>query len=99
MAGSLLKDLRAIGREGRLLLDDAVAVIRLRSAAIAAGGPDAWQEAKRMVAEKPAAHLALGRALLTGKMGSNPAAMLHGSLRHYRERVHANRKRLSRRAR
>ncbi|HEX7751560.1 MAG TPA: hypothetical protein VF440_04095 [Novosphingobium sp.] len=99
MVRSVYDDLLAIGRESWLLAGDAVAVIALRSAALAEGGPDAWTEAKRMVAEKPAAHLALGLALIRGRMGWSPAKMLHGSLSHYRERVRANRTRLARRGR
>lgn len=94
MTRSACEDLIAIGIDSWLLGAEAVAVIALRSATLAMGGNTAWREAKRMVAEKPAAHLALGVALANGSLGSNPVKIAHGAVEHYHRRVRANRKRL-----
>lgn len=84
-----------IGWDAWLLGAEASTVIALRSARLAMGGSDAWQEAQRMVAEKSAANLALGVALATGRMGTDAEGIAHGTVAHYRRRVRANRRRLT----
>lgn len=77
---------------------DASAVIGLRLAKIAAGGPAAAVEAQRMVTEKALAAVeaqwAIGLAVATGK-GRGAG---HKTLALYRRKVKANRRRLSRSA-
>ncbi len=70
-------------------------VIAMRMGSLAQGGPSALREADRMVTEKVAANLVLGCDLMTGKLGSNPEAIVSGSIAHYSKCVVANRKRLS----
>ncbi|MFV0644024.1 MAG: hypothetical protein ACK5NN_05910 [Sphingomonadaceae bacterium] len=70
------------------------AVIWLRSLELAAGGPEAEREAVRMVKEKLVANWELGnQLLLNGPVPPTQAAQR--SVRHYRGKVRANRKRLA----
>ena len=85
----------AIGLDAWLLGAEASTVIALRSARLAVGGAAAWAEAERMVAEKGAAHLALGMALVSGSMGTSAEGIARGTVQHYRRRVRANRRRLA----
>jgi hypothetical protein len=70
------------------------AVIGLRVAKIAMGGPDASAEANRMMLEKLDSAVELQTRLLTGRLGTDPLATTQKTLRHYRRKVKANRKRL-----
>lgn len=70
-------------------------VIAMRIGSLAQGGPAAVREAERMVTEKVAANIQLGCDLMTGKLGSNPEAIVSASIAHYSKSVVANRKRLS----
>jgi hypothetical protein len=70
------------------------AVIGLRMVKIAAGGPGASEEAARMFSEKLQSGLELQAALMTGRLGTTPLAGTQKTLRHYRRKVKANRKRL-----
>jgi hypothetical protein len=74
---------------------EASAVIGLRTLKLAAGGPAAQAEAERMVSEKVAAGLALRQRALTGGLGYSPASATAKTLAHYRRKVRANRRRLS----
>lgn len=94
MARSTGENWLSIGLDSWLLGIEAAMVIALRTATLAFGGAAAWHEAQRMVREKPAAHLALGVALASGRMGSSPHAIARGTVVHYRRRVRANRRRL-----
>jgi hypothetical protein len=77
---------------------EAQSVIALRLARLATGGASAWPEAQRMVSEKAAAvveaHVATIGGTVTGKKSAQVAKKI---LRIYKERVRANRRRLSRR--
>ena len=73
---------------------EASAVIGLRTAKMAAGGVDAAEEARLMVSEKMLAAFELQTALVTGRLGDNPLTGTKKTLRHYRRKVKANRKRL-----
>ena len=81
---------------GRCALDaslfslEAQRVIALRMAAFAAGGSRAQAEAQRMITEKIFAAMTVGGLM---SMGSSPTK----AVRHYRNRVRANARRLSRR--
>jgi hypothetical protein len=70
------------------------AVIGLRVARIAMGGPGASAEASRMMLEKLDSAVELQTALVTGRLGATPLASTQKTLRHYRRKVKANRKRL-----
>lgn len=85
----------AIGLDAWMLGAEASTVIALRSAKLAMGGASAWTEAQRMVTEKGAANLELGMALATGRMGDSAEGIAHGAVAHYRCRVRANRRRLT----
>jgi len=76
--------------ESTLLGLEAQRVIMLRTLAIAAGGSHAQSEAQRMITEKLLAWVRVGAMLSAGK---SPGLVV----RHYRSRVRANERRLSRR--
>ena len=74
---------------------EASMVIGLRTMKIAAGGAAGEAEARRMVAEKIEAAAALQQMALAGKLGASPQAAAARALAHYRRKVRANRRRLS----
>ena len=74
---------------------EASSVIGLRTLKIAAGGPAADAEARRMVQEKIAAALALQMKAMTGGLGATASGAAAKTLTHYRRKVRANRRRLS----
>jgi hypothetical protein len=77
---------------------DAWMVIGLRMAKFATGGPGAFLEAQRMVSEKMAAAAeAQTSAALALASGASPAAVGRKTVRSYRSKVAANRRRLKRR--
>ena len=76
---------------------DVQRVIALRTMRLAAGGPLASKEARRMVAEKVvAAGEAQGAALLALATGASPATAAKRARTRYRRAVRANKRRLSR---
>lgn len=75
---------------------ESTAVIALRAAGAAFGGPKAVDEAWRMWAEKVVALAELQARLLTGSLGVTPAGAAKQTLKHYRHKVAANKRRLSR---
>jgi hypothetical protein len=74
---------------------EASSVIGLRTLMVAAGGPAARQEMGRMVSEKVDAALQLQARALTGGLGLTPQSAAGRTLTHYRRKVRANRRRLS----
>jgi len=78
----------------RLGLESAT-VVGLRGLKLAAGGPRAKTEARRMVSEKLDAVVALQALALTGGLGVTPSAAARKTLRHYARKVRANRRRLA----
>lgn len=72
------------------------AVIGLRLMKIAAGGPAAQAEASLMVSEKIESAMAMQVRAMTGGLGVTPADAAAHTLKHYRRKVRANRRRLSR---
>lgn len=86
-----------IGLDAWRLSAEASQVVALRGVTLARGGLEAWQEAERMISEKSAAGMSLGMALAAGKFGANAKDVARGTLGHYRRRVRANRRRLTRR--
>lgn len=85
-----------LGLDAWMLSIEASAVIAQRTLMLAAGGPAAKREAVRMVSEKVDAGLSLQRKALLGDLGVTPAAVTASALTHYRRKVRANRRRLSR---
>ena len=74
---------------------EASAVIGLRTLKIAQGGAAGQAEAQRMISEKVEAAAALQARALTGGLGSTPASVSARAIAHYRRKVKANRRRLS----
>ena len=74
---------------------ETASVVASRTMKIAAGGEAANVEARRMVAEKLEAGLALQTMALTGGLGATPESAARKTLAHYRRRVRANRQRLA----
>jgi hypothetical protein len=83
-----------IGADAWMLGLESSSVIGLRLFKIAAGGPAAEVEARRMVSEKVAAGADLHLKALTGELGHSPAGAAARILAHYMRRVRANRRRL-----
>ena len=75
---------------------EASAVIGLRTSRLASGGEPARREAALMGAEKIGAGLELQTALPSAGAGLTPLSGTRKALRHYRRKVAANRRRLSR---
>jgi hypothetical protein len=75
---------------------EAAAVIAMRSARIATGGAAADAEVRRMVAEKLDAAQALQSMAWTGALGFAAPVVAARTVKHYRRKVRANRRRLSR---
>jgi hypothetical protein len=74
---------------------EASAVVGLRALKIAQGGQTGAAEAELMVREKVQAAVALGAMAFSGDLGSSPASASARTLAHYRRKVRANRRRLS----
>lgn len=79
----------ALGMESAL-------VIGLRATGAAFGGPKAVDESWRMWSEKVVALAELQTRLLTGSLGRTPTSAARETLKHYRRKVAANRRRLGR---
>jgi hypothetical protein len=75
---------------------EASTVIGLRTLKLALGGPGAEVEASRMVNEKVEAARALQALLMTGALGATAPAVAARTIGHYRRKVRANARRLSR---
>lgn len=73
---------------------EAATVVGLRMVRLSAGGAAAADEAERMVREKLEAAAELHRLALTGALGNTPRSASAKTLRHYRAKVRANRRRL-----
>jgi hypothetical protein len=84
-----------IGWDAWRLGMEASTVIGLRTLKIAQGGAAGLAEAERMVSEKVQAGMELQTLALTGGLGVTPASASARTLAHYRRRVNANRRRLS----
>jgi ABC-type sugar transport system substrate-binding protein len=74
---------------------EASMVIGQRMLRMAAGGAAASTEARRMLAEKVQAGVALQTAAMTGQLGLTSHTAAKKTIRHYRKRVRANRRRLA----
>jgi hypothetical protein len=85
----------SLGLDAWMLGLEASSVIGLRTLKLAAGGPDAHDEATRMVQEKIEAGLAWQTKALSGGFGLTPASTTAGTLTHFRRKVRANQRRLA----
>lgn len=85
-----------IGLDAWRLGLEASSVIGLRTLKIAQGGAAGRAEADRMVSEKIEAGVDLQARAVTGRLGSTPASASARTLAHYRRKVNANRRRLTR---
>ena len=77
------------------LVIESATVIALRTLKIAAGGPAAEAESRRMVSEKVEAGMALQTLALTGGLGQTADSAATKTLAHYRRKVRANKRRLT----
>jgi hypothetical protein len=84
-----------IGFDAWALGLEASSVIGLRTLKIAAGGAAGEAEARRMVSEKVDAAVDLQLKALSGGLGVTGAGAAAKTLTHYRRKVRANRRRLS----
>jgi hypothetical protein len=84
-----------IGFDAWALGLEASSVIGLRTLKIAAGGAAGEAETRRMVSEKVDAAVDLQAKALTGGLGFTGAGVASKTLAHYRRKVRANRRRLS----
>lgn len=73
---------------------EASQVVGLRGARIAAGGPAGEAECRRMLQEKLDAALAWQALAMAGALGATAPDVAAATLRHYRRKVRANRRRL-----
>ena len=85
-----------LGMQSWALAAEASSVMTLRMMKIAAGGAAAEAETARMVAEKSKAALELQAMLLTGALGRTAPAVMSKTMGHYRRKVRANQRRLTR---
>jgi hypothetical protein len=73
---------------------ESASVIGLRAAKASEGGPKAAAEAWRMYSEKVASLAELQTRFLAGSLGATPLGTAQATLKHYRGKVAANRRRL-----
>jgi hypothetical protein len=78
-----------------LLGMESAAVMALRGLKVANGGAAAEAEMQRMVSEKMQAGLDLQALALRGALGVTMPALVSKTAKHYRKRVRANRRRLT----
>jgi hypothetical protein len=76
---------------------EASSVIGLRALKVAAGGPAAEAETRRMFVEKIEAGWAIQGKALTGAFGLTPHGTTMRTLAHYRRKVRSNQRRLAER--
>jgi hypothetical protein len=75
---------------------EASTVMGLRTLRIATGGDPDGVEARRMISEKIEAAMALQTLAFSGALGLSAVSVTAGTMKHYRRKVRANRRRLSR---
>jgi len=85
-----------LGWDAWMLGAESATVMTLRTMKIAAGGAAGEREARRMVDEKVEAAQALQTMALTGALGATAPVAADRTLKHYRRKVRANRRRLTR---
>jgi hypothetical protein len=88
-----------IGLSAWALGAEASAVVALRTLKLMQGGIAAEAESRRMIEEKLKAAFELQTKAITGGLQGAPHTIVDRTLKHYRRKVRANRRRLSRRKR
>jgi hypothetical protein len=83
-----------LGWDAWMLGAESASVIALRASKLAAGGPAADRETRRMIDEKVEAAGALQILAVTGALGLTAPAAVDKTIKHYRRKVRANRRRL-----
>jgi hypothetical protein len=86
----------SLGLDAWSLYFEASTVIGLRMMKMAAGGPGTDKEMALMIGEKVQSAIELQLDGATGKLGTTPAGAAKKVVRHYKRKVGANRRRLSR---
>lgn len=86
-----------VGFDTWMLGTETASVVALRTARIATGGSEGTAEVELMVTEKVQAAMELQTRLMIGTLGLTPLSAAQGALKHYRHKVAANNRRLSRR--
>jgi hypothetical protein len=84
-----------VGLDAWVLGLEACTVMGLRTLKIAAGGGSGVQEAERMVSEKVQAAAEWQTLALTGTLGDTAPRIASKTVAHYRRKVRANRRRLT----
>ncbi len=84
-----------LGLQALSLGVDSSTVIGLRTLKLAGGGPAADAESRRMIEEKLRAGLEWQTLALTGGLGITPQSATAKTLSHYRRKVRANKRRLT----
>jgi hypothetical protein len=74
---------------------ESAAVITMRGLKVAAGGAAATAEMERMVSEKVQAGIDLQTLALRGGLGTTMPELVSKTTKHYRKRVRANHRRLT----
>lgn len=85
----------ALAMDGWSLGMETATVVGLRMLRLSGGGAVAAAEAERMVVEKLQAAADLGMLAMTGGLGASCESAAAGTVRHYRAKVKANRRRLT----
>ena len=85
-----------LGMQSWSLAAEASSVMTLRMMKIAAGGAAAEAETARMIAEKSKAALELQAMFLAGTLGATAPTVMGRTMGHYRRKVRANQRRLTR---
>ena len=96
MYGKLYGAWLKAGMDAWSLGTEASMVIGLRMAKVAAGGQTAAKETDLMISEKMHAAWELQAKLMMAPLGMTPLGATRTALSHYRRKVGANRRRLSR---
>ena len=86
-----------VATEAAVLGFESAAVMGLRMAGAVRGGRKAEREAWRMYSEKVVALAELQTMFLSGALGATSSSAAKSTLKHYRRKVSANRRRLTRR--
>jgi len=80
--------------QGTMLAIEAQQVIAMRLTKMALGGPDVQREAELMVTEKLSSMAETGQMMMMAALGGQHDMGANKVVRHYRQKVRANRRRL-----
>ena len=94
MSGKAYDGWLTAGSDMWMLSAEAAMVMALRTARIAAGGAAGVAEAELMVTKEVRAAIERQTCLMTGGLCTTPLRATQGTLKHYRYKVAANKRRL-----